>query len=144
MNKTLPFELKKNHKAQTKYQWKRQGMIFTLENFEYIYEEYIYSTNCNICENKFKTVKDRNLDHNHDTGEIRDIICRSCNQKRKDNKMQKNNTTGYRNIYYEEANNRYVFAVNIDNKVKWIKSSINIDFLVKYRDKWIKENNYYT
>tara|TARA_R110001592_G_C12673226_1_gene703806 strand:+ start:86 stop:526 length:441 start_codon:yes stop_codon:yes gene_type:complete len=146
MTDSLPFELKKNHKTQTKYQWKRQGMIFTQEEFELIYEEYIYSTNCNLCDKKFKTVKGRNLDHDHKTGEIRDIICRSCNNKRKDNTLRKDNSTGHRNIYYEKANNRYVFTIKFspETNAKWIKSSVDLDKLVKFANEWYKDNKYYT
>ena len=35
------------------------------------------------CERKFKSSKDRQLDHDHQTGYIRDIVCNSCNQKRR-------------------------------------------------------------
>jgi len=149
MNKTLPFELKKNHKAQRKYNWKQYGIIFTPEEFEYIYEQYIYCSNCDLCNKEFLNTKDRQLDHCHETGDVRNIICNSCNQKRKDNKIRKDNTSKHKLIYKEYTNNckqgyNWKFAVHIDGKRKTIKRSIDLDFLVKYRDKWIKDNNYYT
>ena len=83
MNKELPFKLSENHNCITKKSWKKQGMKFTNEDFENIYNQYIYASNCELCNNKFKSSRDRQLDHNHKTGEIRNIICRSCNLKKK-------------------------------------------------------------
>jgi len=144
MNKELPFTLGKNHKAKTKYQWKKLGMKFIEDEFKIWYEKYIYATNCNICNDKFKTVKDRNLDHDHDTGEIRDIICRSCNNKRYDKAQRSDNKTGFRNIFYDNSKNRYVFSLKMKDKLKWIKSSKDLDKLVEFAENWYKENNYYT
>ena len=59
--------------------WKRYGII--CEDWESLYEIYIYTWNCEYCETPFKNTKDRNLDHNHKTGEIRGILCRVCNFK---------------------------------------------------------------
>ena len=146
MNKELPFKLCNGHKPKTKYQWKKLGMKFTEDEFKTWYEQYIYASNCNICNEKFKSKRDRNLDHDHDTGKIRDIICRSCNNKRYDNKLKKTNTTGYRNIHYEKKYKRYVFAIkpSPNQNPKYIKSCVNLDSLVKFAEEWYKENNYYT
>jgi len=149
MNKQLPFELAKYHKTRTKYSWRRSGMLFTEEDFEYIYKEYIYCTNCDLCNKIFKSNLDRQLDHCHETGQIRNIICGSCNQKRKDNKMLSNNTSNHKLIYKvidKTCKEGFIwgFFAYIDGKQKNIKSSVDKDFLVKYRDKWLKDNNYYT
>ena len=147
-DKTLTFELAKYHKKDTKSNWKRQGMKFN-DNFEYIYEQYIYCRNCDLCNKEFKSSQDRQLDHNHETGEIRNIVCKSCNQKRKDKKIRTDNTSNHK-LISKDYNKKYkkgfiwIFKVQIDGKQKTIKRSINIDFLIKFRDNWIKENNYYT
>ena len=91
----LPFELKKNHKTITKSNWKRFGLI--MNNFNDIYERYIYASKCELCNKEFKNTKDRQMEHNHETGEFRNIVCTSCNQKKKDI-IHKRNTSGYRNI----------------------------------------------
>ena len=57
--------------------WKRYGM--KCEDWESLYEIYIYTWNCEYCGNPFKNTQDRNLDHNHETGEIRGVLCRECN-----------------------------------------------------------------
>ncbi len=38
--------------------------------------------NCEECNKQFKNSKDRQLDHDHTTGFIRDVICTSCNVNR--------------------------------------------------------------
>jgi len=146
---TLPFELAKYHKSSTKSNWRKRGMIFTNEDFELIYQQYIYCRNCDLCNKEFKTSLDRHLDHCHETGLIRNIVCRSCNCKRKDNKININNTSNHK-LICKDYNKIYKkgfiwsFQVTINGKHKAIKKSIDLDFLVKYRDNWIKENNYYT
>jgi hypothetical protein len=143
------FELNKKHKSNTKVSWKRQGMKFTEEEFEYIYNEYIKATHCDLCDKEFKNRKDRQLDHCHETGDIRNIVCNRCNCKKADNKIRSDNKSGYRNIY-KEKNSRckqgfyWKFQVHIDCKLKVIKSSVDLDKLIIFRDKWLKENDYNT
>jgi hypothetical protein len=137
---SLPFELDKHHKYITKNQWRyKKKMKFTNEDFEmYIYPEYIKETNCDLCDNKFKSSWDRHLDHNHKTGEIRNIICRSCNLKKKDNKLRKNNSTG--EIYIHKYKDCYVCKVGY----KFIKKSKDINKCISARDDWLKENPWQT
>ena len=150
MNKQLPFELPKYHKRKVKYNWIKSGMIFTDEDFElYIYPNYIYASNCDLCNKKFISSNDRQLDHNHNTGEIRNIVCTSCNFKRKDTKMYSNNTSGIKNIskHYNKKNKQgfyWVFRINIKGKIKTIKSSVNKEKLIEFAEKWYIENNYFT
>lgn len=70
-------ELSKNHKYQTIYAWKKSGVI--CDYFNMLYEEYIKTTNCNHCGKEFKNSRDRQLDHDHETGLFRKIVCQSCN-----------------------------------------------------------------
>ena len=68
---------RKYHKTNTICSWKRSGLIN--DNLEEIYETYINTTECNHCGKVFETTKDRHLDHCHETGLFRKIVCRSCN-----------------------------------------------------------------
>ena len=69
-------------KRKTINGWKSQGMIFdNKEEAEFYYENYIKSTNCNWCDKKYKSSQDRALDHCHDCGRPRAIICNRCNFK---------------------------------------------------------------
>jgi len=96
----LPFELRKYHKRSCRYSWKYQGMIFD-GLFDEIYDIYIHSKKCDICECPFQSSKDRNLEHDHGNNEdfnIRGIVCSKCNLTKKDNKLRKDNKTGYKFI----------------------------------------------
>lgn len=66
--------------------WKKSGVIS--DDYESLYNFYINSKNCEECKveltvDKRTTKTTRCLDHNHDTGEFRNVLCQSCNIKRK-------------------------------------------------------------
>ena len=44
-----------------------------------LYNKYINTHCCDVCSKEFKNSLDRHLDHNHDTGDFRQILCRACN-----------------------------------------------------------------
>ena len=70
----------KFHKSQKITRWKDQGMILkSNEDWESIYYFVESQDNCESCNKKFKNTRDRQLDHCHKTGFIRDVICTSCN-----------------------------------------------------------------
>ena len=146
---SLPFELYKKHKASKKSSWKRYGLKITDEEFESLYKRYIYSTHCELCNKEFKNSQDRQMEHNHETGEFRNIVCKSCNLKKYDVKIQSNNTSGYNGIFKHKdihCNQGFYwrFRITINGKQKVIKSSTDLDFLIEFAEKWKKENNYHT
>ncbi len=142
----LPFELYKYHKRFTKYNWKRHGLI--TDNFEEIYERYIYCKECDLCGKVFPNTKDRHMEHCHETGEFRNIVCSSCNQRKSDVKIRTHNTSGYKHICKHKGKDYkqgfiWQFQVRIDGKRKTIKQSVNLDKLVEFRDKWFEEHPEY-
>jgi hypothetical protein len=142
----LPFELNKDHKSKKKHDWKRYGLI--MDNFEEIYYKYIYATHCELCNKQFQNTRDRQMEHNHETGEFRNIVCNRCNTLKADKKLQSNNTSGYRGITKAKCKTckqgfRWLFEIKINGKAKTIKSSTNLEFLIEFAEKWKKENNYY-
>tara|TARA_R110001632_G_scaffold21606_4_gene62927 strand:- start:166 stop:525 length:360 start_codon:yes stop_codon:yes gene_type:complete len=68
--------------------WINQGMILRDgEDWLSIYLFYITCENCEECNVKLTDEKNntstrRNLDHDHSTRFIRDVVCHSCNMKR--------------------------------------------------------------
>ena len=67
----------KKHKTNTICHWKHKGIIN--ENLEEIYETYIKTMNCTHCGKEFRNTKERHLDHCHETGLFRKIVCHRCN-----------------------------------------------------------------
>jgi hypothetical protein len=66
-------------KCKTILNWKNYGVIY--HNFDDLYEVYIKTMNCWHCNKEFVSTRDRCLDHNHDNGLFRAIICQSCNNR---------------------------------------------------------------
>ena len=68
--------------------WKLYGL--KTEDYDNIYELYMNTTHCQKCNIELscggKTTKTTKcLDHSHITGEFRNILCHSCNTKRREN-----------------------------------------------------------
>tara|TARA_R100001594_G_scaffold52181_1_gene85717 strand:- start:35 stop:493 length:459 start_codon:yes stop_codon:yes gene_type:complete len=65
--------------------WRRCGVIHS--DFDELYEIYLNTKNCELCsveltEDKKITKTTKCLDHDHNTGLFRNILCNSCNVKR--------------------------------------------------------------
>jgi hypothetical protein len=65
------------YKCKTIHRWTRWGVIY--HNLDELYEVYINTMNCQHCGKEYKNSTDRCLDHDHNSGLFRKIICRSCN-----------------------------------------------------------------
>ena len=66
--------------------WKTMGVIH--DDFNELYEKYINTELCELCNckltvDRYATKTTRCLDHDHTTGEFRNVICNSCNVKRR-------------------------------------------------------------
>jgi len=64
-------------KYQTICKWKKRGLI--CDDYNALYETYIKTMECQHCNKAFKKSSDRCLDHNHETGLFRKIVCHRCN-----------------------------------------------------------------
>ena len=139
---TLPFPINLLHKENAKNRWKRNGMKIDQDDFDYVYNEYIHANNCELCNKKFTNTKDRHLDHDHETGDVRNIVCQKCNNNRKDNKF--NTNTGERFIYKccdNRTKNGYCFKIQIIRDTTRIINTRNtLEKAIIVRDEFIKNN----
>jgi len=140
----LPFEIHKKHKTRSKTQWKSRGMIFTLDEFKEIYNKYIYSTNCELCDVLFPNSLNRQLDHDHKTGKIRNIVCQKCNGQKQDRKPKETNT-GEKNISKLKNENYklgYCFRISIRRNGKHIlnRTRTSLEEAIVVRDTFIREH----
>ena len=141
----LPFELAKNHKAKKKNKWITQyEMKIDEDDFDYVYNEYIHTTNCDLCKKLFTKSNDRHLDHNHKTGEVRNIVCNRCNNHRQDNKIR---TDSCNERFISKCKKKsckngytYILAIVRDGKQLLYKSSVDINKVIKFRDEFLKNN----
>ena len=46
-----------------------------------LYKRYLDTENCEICGKDFTETKNKILDHDHETGEFRYVLCRECNNQ---------------------------------------------------------------
>mgnify|MGYP003635735475 CR=1 FL=1 len=120
-------------KSNIIYGWKRLGLI--ADNIDELYERYINSTNCELCNKEYTNKNKKCLDHDHTTGLFRNIVCRNCNSSSKLKEINKNNTSGYKNIQISKYN---TFRVQIYiNKKTYRKSFKTIEEAILHRDNLI-------
>jgi len=88
--------------------WKFQGLKATKEEMDIIYDRYLNSSQCELCNQDYSKYK-KCMDHSHETGKFRNIICHQCNLINPlDIKCNKNNTTtGHKNIYEDKDSFRF-------------------------------------
>ncbi len=65
--------------------WKLRGLIS--DDYDKIYDKYISTTHCELCnreltQGNLNTSTTKMMDHDHLTGEFRNIVCHCCNVKR--------------------------------------------------------------
>ena len=65
--------------------WKGRGVI--CDDWDVLYERYLNTEFCEDCkckltEDRYNTKTTRCLDHDHNTGLFRNVVCNSCNIKR--------------------------------------------------------------
>jgi len=74
----------KGVKAYRVRNWKKRGILS--DDYDALYERYITTENCVFCGvcltvDKNNTKTTRCLDHDHESGQVRGVLCHSCNAK---------------------------------------------------------------
>ena len=73
------YQTPQHKRAELISSWRSRGIIGDLPT---IYDErYLPSTACEVCNKTYSSTFDRCLDHCHETGEFRQMLCRSCNTR---------------------------------------------------------------
>ena len=72
-------QTEEGYKKRKILKWKERGVI--TNDFNILYDLYINTTECNICNKVFMDKFDRCLDHDHENGLFRYVLCRYCNTK---------------------------------------------------------------
>ena len=118
-------------KYQTFYNWKNSGLI---GDYESIYNIYINTSHCDKCGVLLqgKSNDKKCMDHCHKTGKFRNIVCNRCNNSMIDRNINRNNTSGYRNISFVKIKKTWRFN-KIINGVPYQKNSKNINLLHWYK-----------
>ena len=101
-NKEKIVEYKKQYAKGKSFkikEWKKNGLI---GDYDEIWKRYCETENCDLCnvkltlESKITSTR-KCMEHNHETGEFRNITCHKCNMTRKS--LYKNNITGHKGIH---------------------------------------------
>jgi len=74
------------YKAERVSDWKKRGVISN--NFDKLFELYFNTTNCENCNvlltrDRYNKSSTKCLDHDHKNGEFRNVLCQTCNVRRK-------------------------------------------------------------
>jgi hypothetical protein len=141
----LPFPLRKCYRTDKKADWKKLGLLW--ENdlaFSIVYKRHIFARQCELCQKVFTKKRDRHMEHDHNTGKFRNIVCAKCNLRKADVKKRDDNTSGHKGICWDKDKNGWRFQVNIDGKQKYIKRMKDLDELIEFVDQWKIDNNYHT
>ena len=129
----LPFKVPKKHKSTMLFNWRKNCVDHP--NLDALYQMYIRTANCNICNKVFKNSQDRALDHDHETGKFRYILCRACNLKM-DRKTNSNNKLGIKNVGYYKDN--YYVKIYRNGKYAFNKKRKNLEDAIELRDEFLK------
>jgi len=128
-------QTEKGKKNQTIYQWKCNGLIAI--NYELIYDRYYFSSHCEEpkCNKEYTKEYKKCMDHCHLTGLFRNILCNSCNSKRR----SKENSSGITNIRKIKNKNSWQYTIQIKGKTH-NKCSTDLEWLKNYKKEY--ENKY--
>ena len=110
--------------------WKHRGLVS--DNYDKIYDRYINSNNCELCKCEYTNKNVRCLDHCHNTGKFRNIVCHNCNSSSKLCETPITNTSKHKNIYITK-NNTYTVQI-IVKTIRYNKTFKTIEEALKFRD----------
>jgi len=124
------YETPQYKKSNTICNWKTKGLI---GDYEAIYDRYINTNNCDLCNILLcegrKGGNKKCMEHDHNTGEFRNVVCHACNMNKSDTKKRKNNTTGYKNVYYHNIDKHWIYEKTFKGERIKIRRKNKIEIL---------------
>ena len=97
-------------KSQAKTNWLRKGL--NPEDFEKAWAAHCNSKRCEWCNNKYKSSRDKQMDHCHDFHHFRNILCQTCNGWR--------NSANNISKYWHKTNSKYYYHIKVRRNGKHI------------------------
>ena len=125
-------------KTQVISGWKSRGLK---GDYNKIYTDWINATNCMDCNKKL--IK-KNMEHCHETGEYRGIVCSSCNNSMFDKKVRHDSKTKIKNVglshdrwFFRKVykNVKYELWRKNKNEVLWFKFVICVKLMAQQQKK---------
>ena len=133
----MPTLLKK--KQNRINQWIFRGLNESREYIEQIYEEYLSSEECQLCGEVYSIKNNKNMDHCHETGKFRNIVCKRCNKWKLGNKAK------YIFKEYKKKEDKYVFRIQVVRNGKRVicKERNNYEKALEVLNQFILDNPQY-
>jgi len=93
--------------------WKRRGLLWeTKEEIDEIYERYLNSKRCELCDVEYTETIIKNMDHSHTTGKFRNVLCHRCNS----NTDRQDNKSGVPNVFWDNIRKKWIYCKKINKK----------------------------
>ena len=93
--------------------------------------------NCDLCNLQFiegdKGKFKKCMDHNHQTGEFRNVLCHVCNTMKTDRKLSKNSSTGFKNITFNKRKKLWIYEKQFrGRKIKVMRKDKSMILAIKF------------
>ena len=99
-------------RSRTISSWKTMGLIESREFMEQIYHEYLISTECELCGEPYSQHNKKHMDHCHNTGKFRNVVCHRCNLWKSDRPSKVIYWCNSRNKYRLQVRRNYKHVLN--------------------------------
>jgi len=117
--------------------WKCNGLVcVSRDDYELVYFTWLHSERCEECNKPYTTKNCKCMDHCHDTGVFRNILCNPCNVNKNES-----NTSGIPNICWDKNRNHWVYQRTINGKYH-SKCSKDLKWLKQYKIDYEQEHYY--
>lgn len=108
--------------------WKSIGLkCESREDYDLIYDKWLNSSRCENCNCEYSKGNHKCMDHDHDTGLFRNILCFNCNKN-----LNCSNKSGIPNILWDKRRNSWKYSRTINGK-NYRKSCKNLEWLKNYK-----------